>query len=186
MEYYEELTYALKQLSVVQSFYHAGRLEAYKENCGSRIDCDEDFLYANWWELVEAAADFVDVRWDESETCERLYFSDAVIRRCLAQVQKHADNLGIRLKNDPYYQEICNDVYDILLDACPYNCCFRVVAQTHHKRGFGLSVWIYCEQFYDLGGLLNGKTGNIFDPQGTTTRAQVAVIMQKLCEKTGK
>ena len=35
-------------------------------------------------------------------------------------------------------------------------------------------------------GLLNGKTGNIFDPQGTTTRAQVAVIMQKLCEKTGK
>ena len=90
MEYYEELTYALKQLSVVQSFYYAGRLEAYKENCGSSIDCDEDFLYANWWELLEAAADFVDVRWDESETCERLYFSDAVIRRCLAQVQKHA------------------------------------------------------------------------------------------------
>ena len=101
MEYYEELTYALKHLSVVQSFYYAGRLEAYKENCGSRIDCDEDFLYANWWELLEAAADFVDVRWDESETCERLYFSDAVIRRCLSQVQKHADNLGIRLKNDP-------------------------------------------------------------------------------------
>lgn len=98
MEYYEELTYALKHLSVVQSFYYAGRLEAYKENCGSRIDCDEDFLYANWWELLEAAADFVDVRWDESETCERLYFSDAVIRRCLSQVQKHADNLGIRLK----------------------------------------------------------------------------------------
>lgn len=71
-------------------------------------------------------------------------------------MQKHADNLGIRLKNDPYYQEICNDVYDILLDACPYNCCFRVVAQTHHKRGFGLSVWIYCEQFYELSGLLNG------------------------------
>ena len=37
MEYYEELTYALKQLSVVQSFYHAGRLEAYKDNCGSSI-----------------------------------------------------------------------------------------------------------------------------------------------------
>ena len=36
MEYYEELTYALKQLSVVQSFYHAGRLEAYKENFSLR------------------------------------------------------------------------------------------------------------------------------------------------------
>ena len=34
--------------------------------------------------------------------------------------------------------------------------------------------------------LLHGKTGNRFDPQGTTTRAQVAVIMQNLCEKTGK
>ena len=35
-------------------------------------------------------------------------------------------------------------------------------------------------------GLLSGKSGNRFDPQGTATRAQVAVIMQKLCEKTGK
>ena len=60
MEYYEELTYALKHLSVVQSFYYAGRLEAYKENCGSSIDCDEDFLYANWWELLEAAADLAE------------------------------------------------------------------------------------------------------------------------------
>ena len=35
-------------------------------------------------------------------------------------------------------------------------------------------------------GLLSGKSGNRFDPQGTATRAQVAVIMQKLYEKTGK
>ena len=35
-------------------------------------------------------------------------------------------------------------------------------------------------------GLLNGKANNRFDPRGTTTRAQVAVIMQNLCEKTGK
>ena len=35
-------------------------------------------------------------------------------------------------------------------------------------------------------GLLSGKSGNRFDPQGTATRAQVAVIMQNLCEKTGK
>ena len=35
-------------------------------------------------------------------------------------------------------------------------------------------------------GLLSGKSGNRFDPQGTATRAQGAVIMQNLCEKTGK
>ena len=29
-------------------------------------------------------------------------------------------------------------------------------------------------------GLLSGKSGNRFDPQGTATRAQVAVIMQNL------
>ena len=31
-------------------------------------------------------------------------------------------------------------------------------------------------------GLLNGKANNRFDPQGTTTRAQVAVILMRFCE----
>ena len=34
--------------------------------------------------------------------------------------------------------------------------------------------------------LLSDKSGNRFDPQDTATRAQIAVIMQNLCEKTGK
>lgn len=35
-------------------------------------------------------------------------------------------------------------------------------------------------------GLLNGKDNNRFDPKGTTTRAEVAVILQGVCQKTGK
>ena len=35
-------------------------------------------------------------------------------------------------------------------------------------------------------GLIQGKPDGVLDPQGTATRAQVAVIMQNLCEKTGK
>lgn len=156
MEYYENLTYALKQLSIVQSFHDAGCLEEYKKVCDTTIDCDEDFLYGNWYDLLNAAADFVDVRWDESETCERLYFSDKPMRQYFTFVKQHADNLGIRMKDDPYYKDICTDVYDTLLDACPYSCYFRVVTQTHHKYGFGLSIWVDCEQFVDYDCLLDG------------------------------
>ena len=40
MEYYEDLTNALKQLAVAQSFRDAGRLDAYTDICGPCIDCD--------------------------------------------------------------------------------------------------------------------------------------------------
>ena len=156
MEYYETLTYALQQLSIAQSFYDAGRLQNYKEACGTYIDCDEDFLYGNWYELLNATADFVDVRWDESETCERMYFSDEPMRQYFTFVKQHAADLGIRMKDDPYYKDICRDVYDTLLDACPYSCSFNIVTQTHHQYGYGLSVWVYCEQFYDPEHLLDG------------------------------
>lgn len=156
MEYYEDLTNALKQLAVAQSFRDAGRLDAYTDICGPCIDCDEDFLYGNWYDLINAVADFVDVRWDESETCERMYFSDEPMRQYFTFVKQHADGLGIRMKDDPYYKDICTDVYDTLLDACPYSCSFNIVTQTHHKYGFGLSVWVYCEQFYDPESLLDG------------------------------
>ena len=156
MEYYEDLTNALKQLAVAQSFRDAGRLDAYTDICGPCIDCDEDFLYGNWYDLINATADFADIRWDESETCERMYFSDEPMRQYFTFVKQHADGLGIRMKDDPYYKDICADVYDTLLDACPYSCYFRVVTQTHHKYGYGLSVWVYCEQFYDPESLLDG------------------------------
>lgn len=156
MEYYENLTYALKQLSIVQSFHDAGRLEEYKKACGTIIDCDEDFLYGNWYDLINAIADFADIRWDESETCERMYFSDEPMLQYFTFVKQHAEGLGIRMKDDPYYKDICTDVYDTLLDACPYSCYFRVVTQTHHMYGYGLSVWVYCEQFYDFEQLLDG------------------------------
>ena len=156
MENYEQLTYALKQLSIAQSFYNIGRLDAYIQGCGPFVDCDETFIYGNWYELLSATADFVDVRWDESETGERIYISDECMRRYFTFVKKHADNLGIRMQDDCYYKDICQDVYDTLLDACPYHCYFRIVTQTHHLYGYGLSVWIYSEQFYNHDCLLNG------------------------------
>lgn len=156
MENYEPLTYALKQLSIAQSFYNVGRLDAYIQSCGPFVDCDEDFMYSNYYELFSAATDFIDFRWDESETCERIYFSDECIRHYFTFVKEHADSLCIRMQDDPYYKDICQEVYDALLVACPYSCYFRIVTQTHHQYGYGLSVWIDSEQFYDQDCLLNG------------------------------
>ena len=171
---YEQLTYALKQLSIAQSFYNIGRLDAYIQGCGPFVYCDETFVYGNWYELLSATADFVDIRWDESATCERIYFSDECMRRYFAVVKEHADSLCIRLQDDPYYKDICQDVYDTLLDACPYNCCFRIVTQTHHPHGYGLSVWIYSEQFCDNDRLLNGilQTIEIFSHRLSMLEAQ--------------
>ena len=146
---YPEIADILTQISFAQTFYESGRLKAYKKQFGSSLFPEEDFLFVNWFELLQASADFVDMRWDESETSHRLYFSDSSMRRYFAFVQQHAAQLGIRMKDDPYYQNACRVVYDILLDTCPYSCYFRVVTQTHHKYGYGLSVWIDCEQFWD-------------------------------------
>ena len=104
------MTYALKQLSIIQSFHDANRLEEYQKVCDTKIDCDEDFLYGNWYDLINATADFVDIRWDESETCERMYFSDEPMRQYFAFVKQHADSLGIHMKDDPHYKDICTVV----------------------------------------------------------------------------
>ena len=43
-----------------------------------------------------------------------------------------------------------------MLDYCPYSCWFRLVTQTHHEYGYGLSVWVEEEQFTDWEPLLTG------------------------------
>ena len=48
------------------------------------------------------------------------------------------------------------DSNNTMLDYCPYSCWFRLVTQTHHECGFGLSVWIYEDQFTDWEPLLAG------------------------------
>lgn len=154
MRSYENLQYAFQQLELAAAYYAAGKLDEFIRNTGSLLVGDEDFLYANWYELLYALADFVDIRDDEDTMTNRMYFSDETMRVYFAHAQTCAARDGIPLKQEAYYQNACSYVYDTLLDACPYSGYFRVVTQPHHEYGYGLSVWIAAESFTDWEALL--------------------------------
>ena len=101
MRSYEELQYAFQQLELAALYREAGKLDAFIAATGSALREDEDFLYANWYELLDAVADFTDIREDEDTLTCRMYFSDAVIRDYFYFAQKHAEEAGIPLKQGP-------------------------------------------------------------------------------------
>ena len=103
MRSYEELQYAFQQLELAALYREAGKLDAFIAATGSALRENEDFLYANWYELLDAVADFTDIREDEDTLTCRMYFSDAVIRNYFCFAQGHAEQAGIPLKQDPYY-----------------------------------------------------------------------------------
>ena len=156
MRSYEDLQYAFLQLELAARYQEAGRLEGFIRNTGNALWGDEDFLYTYWYELLNALADFVDIREDEDTLICRMYFSDAVIQDYFRFAQRHAEQAGIPLKQDVYYLDALSYFNNTMLDYCPYRCWFRLVTQTHHEYGFGLSVWIYEEQFTDWEPLLAG------------------------------
>ena len=156
MRSYEDLQYAFQQLELAALYREAGKLDAFIAATGSALWGNEDFLYANWYELLDAVSDFTDIREDEDTLTCRMYFSDAVIRDYFCFAQRHAEQAGIPLKQDPYYLDALSYFSTTMLDCCPYGCWFRLVTQTHHKYGYGLSVWIDEEQFTDWEPLLTG------------------------------
>ena len=156
MRSYEDLQYAFLQLELAARYQEAGRLDEFIRNTGNALWGDEDFLYTYWSELLDALADFVDIREDEDTMTCRMYFSDAVIQDYFRFAQRHAEQAGIPLKQDVYYLDALSYFNNTMLDYCPYSCWFRLVTQTHHECGFGLSVWIYEDQFTDWEPLLAG------------------------------
>ena len=87
MRSYENLQYAFQQLELAAAYYAAGKLDDFIRNTGSMLIGDEDFLYANWYELLYALADFVDIREDEDTMTNRMYFSDETMRVYFAHAQ---------------------------------------------------------------------------------------------------
>ena len=156
MRSYGDLQYAFQQLELAALYREAGKLDAFIAATGSALREDEDFLYANWYELLDAVADFTDIREDEDTLTCRMYFSDAVIREYFCFAQKHAEQAGTPLRQDPYYLGALSYFNNTMLDYCPYSCWFRLVTQTHHEYGYGLSMWVAEEQFTDWEPLLTG------------------------------
>ena len=156
MRNYADLQYAFQQLELAALYQRAGKLDEFIAATGCMLWGDEDFLYTNWYELLDAVSDFTDIREDEDTLTCRMYFSDAVIRDYFCFAQKHAAQAAIPPKQDPYYLDALSYFSTTMLDYCPYSCWFRLVTQTHHEYGYGLSVWVEEEQFTDWEPLLAG------------------------------
>lgn len=154
MRDYEDLGYAFEELKFAAAFYDAGKLDTYIRNMGDRLDCIEGFLWYNFYEILDAIGDFYDVRENEEYFVSRMYFSDQCIRDYFGMVQDRAEKAGIPMKQDHYYKKAYEYFSRTMLGACPYSCWFRLVTQTHHEYGYGISIWVSCEEFYDWPELL--------------------------------
>lgn len=106
MRSYENLQYAFQQLELAAAYYAAGKLDDFIRNTGSLLTGDEDFLYASWYELLYALADFVVIRDDENTMTSRMYFSDETMRVYFAHAQACAARDGIPLKQEAYYSAV--------------------------------------------------------------------------------
>lgn len=153
---YNDLQNACQQLSFAAAFHNIGRLDAFLNATGDTLWGSEEFFCWHYYEILYAIADFTDIRNSEEGCVSRYYFSADCIRTYFDFVQAHAAQLGVPLKADPYYRNALDYFCNTMLSACPYCCWFRLVTQTHHKYGYGLSVWCDNEQFYDSEQLVFG------------------------------
>lgn len=156
MKDFDDLQTACLQLSLAAAFHAVGRLDAFLAETGDELYGDPDFFYANYYMILSVIADFFDMK-DRDDNCVTcFYFSDESIRTYFRFAWEHAKQLGVPLKQDPYYRNALSYFSDTMLTACPYCCWFRLVTQAHHQYGCGLSVWIGDEQFNDAEQLVFG------------------------------
>lgn len=156
MQDYYNLQSIMQQLALASRYREIGKLDNFMASTGRYVWDGEDFLFANWYEVLEALSDFVDIREDEDTLTCRIYFSDESIRRYFERANAQAKAAGVPLKQSVLYQNAYEYYANTMLDACPCSCWFRLVAQPHHEYGYGLSVWIREEQFPDWEALLYG------------------------------
>ena len=155
MRDYEGLQYACDQLRLMSKFHDVGLLNQLISRTGNTL-VDESFLCCYWYEILESLADFVRIGGNDDFLTARLYFSDSTIRTYFDFAQNHAKAQGEPLQKDPYYRNAYDYFCETMLDHCPYSCYFRLVTQTHHPFGYGLSVWYDEEQFEGHENLVSG------------------------------
>ena len=114
---YESICDSLQTISMARLFYEYGKLNRLLER-GITISSDD--LYEIYYELLIAATDYTDQKYNESYECDHWYFSFRSMMQyyVLGDIQLVGDPM--KLSENPYVKKA-----EEMLSATLYSCCLN-------------------------------------------------------------
>lgn len=112
---YESICGSLQTISIARLFYEYGKLDRLLER-GITISSDD--LYEIYYELLIAATDYTDQKYDESYECDHWYFSFRSMMQYYRLIREYGSLHSMKLSENPYIQKA-----ERMLSAAFYPCC---------------------------------------------------------------
>ena len=114
---YESICGSLQTISIARLFYEYGKLDRLLER-GITISSDD--LYEIYYELLIAATDYTDQKYDESYECDHWYFSFRSMMQYYRLIREYGGLHSMKLSENSYIQKA-----EEMLSAAFYSCCLN-------------------------------------------------------------
>ena len=114
---YESICGSLQTISMARLFYEYGKLDRLLER-GITISSDD--LYESYYELLIAATDYTDQKYNESYECDHWYFSFRSMMQYYRLIREYGSLHSMKLSENPYIQKA-----EGMLSAAFYPCCLN-------------------------------------------------------------
>ena len=114
---YESICGSLQTISMARLFYEYGKLDRLLER-GITISSDD--LYEIYYELLIAATDYTDQKYDESYECDHWYFSFRSMMQYYRLIREYGGLHSMKLSENPYVKKA-----EEMLTAAFYPCCLN-------------------------------------------------------------
>ena len=114
---YESICDSLQTISMARLFYEYGKLNRLLER-GITISSDD--LYEIYYELLIAATDYIDQKYNESYECDHWYFSFRSMMQYYRLIREYGSLHSMKLSENPYVKKA-----EGMLSAAFYPCCLN-------------------------------------------------------------
>lgn len=114
---YESICDSLQTISMARLFYEYGKLNRLLER-GITISSDD--LYEIYYELLIAATDYIDQKYNESYECDHWYFSFRSMMQYYRLIREYGSLHSMKLSENPYVRKA-----EEMLSAAFYPCCLN-------------------------------------------------------------
>ena len=108
---YESICDSLQTISMARLFYEYGKLDRLLER-GITISSDD--LYEIYYELLLAATDYLDQKYNESYECDHWYFSFRSMMQYYRLIREYGSLHSMKLSENPYVkkaEEMLSDTF---------------------------------------------------------------------------
>ena len=114
---YEFACGSLQTVRAARMFYEYGKLDRLLER---DITTSSDDLYEVYYELLIAATDYLDQKYNESYECDHWYFSFRSMMQYYRLIREYGGLHGMKLSENPYVKKA-----EEMLSAVLYPCCLN-------------------------------------------------------------